>query len=204
MRTLQLKYAGECRACGSTLPAGTAATYERRVGVFCPTCAPTDPEEIRNYRQEGADRKADRYGTWAAKRRERATATLDYNRKHYMSDIAFVTQPGHFPLRARVIRQDDRAYESLRTAERMQQKADNLRTVRVAGDAERARQGRREAVLGWLRVGMKVDTVVYGLGEVVKINRKTAKVRTGVSGTWETNVDLSFLRPLAASKGGGA
>ncbi len=196
MKTITLKYAGECRACGTTLPAGAAATYERRVGVFCPTCAPTDPEVIRNYRQEGADRKADRYDGWAAKRQERATATLNYNRKHYTSDIAFNTQPGHIPLRARVIRQDDRARKSLRTAEHMQQKADSLRTVRVAGDAELARQAKREATLGWLEVGMKVDTVIYGLGEVLKINRKTAKVRTGVSGTWETNVDLSFLRQL--------
>ena len=52
MRAIIVKYDGECRKCGATLPVGVDAIYERHIGVFCPGCAPTDPEEIRAYRQE--------------------------------------------------------------------------------------------------------------------------------------------------------
>ncbi len=197
MRTIVLRYAGECRECGATLAVGASAVYERRVGVFCPDCGPTDPEDIRAYRQEAGDRRAEKYEGWAARRRERANATLDHNRKHYTGDIAFNTQPGHIPLRARVNAQDARAFESLQVAERFERKAKALRHVRVAGDAERKRQAKRDAVRPLLKVGMRVDTGIYGAGVVERINRKTATVgQTGTSGTYQVRVDLSWLRPL--------
>lgn len=39
-----------------------------------------------------------------------------HDRKHYLGDHAFNTQPGHIPLRARVIARDDQAHESLWTS----------------------------------------------------------------------------------------
>ncbi len=197
MRSIVLRYAGECRKCGAALAVGVPAVYERRVGVFCPACGPTDPEEIRAYRQEAGDRRADRYEGWAAKRRERAEATLSHNRKHYTGDIAFCTQPGHIPLRARVNARDARAFESLRVAERFERKAKALRHVRVKGDKERQRQAKRDAIRPLLKVGMRVDTGIYGVGVVERINRKTATVgQTGASGTYRVRVDLSWVRPL--------
>ena len=68
MREILVKYSGDCAKCGETLEVGAKAVYERRVGIFCSGCAPTDPEEIRAVRQEGADRKADRLQGWADKR----------------------------------------------------------------------------------------------------------------------------------------
>lgn len=196
MRLITLRYAGECRKCSATLPAGAEAIYEKHVGVFCPPCAPTDPEEIRGYRQEAANRRADHYEEWAGKRRHSATAVLEQNRV-FTDDIAFNTQPGHIPLRARVIAQNDRAGESLAIAAAFEAKADSLRCVRVAGDAEARRQATREAVRTVLRVGMRVDTGIYGHGIVKRINRKTATIgSTGASGTYRVAVDLSFLRPL--------
>lgn len=191
MRTITLKYSGDCQKCGATLAAGEQAIYERRVGVFCLECEPKDTEEIRAYRQEGADRRADKYDDWAAKRRSRANATLAHNER-YTGDIAFNTQPGHIPLRARVIKQNDRAFESLATAERFTEKAKSLRRVRVKGDAERKRQRIREQVLTWLKVGASVDTAIWGRGIVQKINKKTAKVR--IDNNFNVNVDLSFLK----------
>jgi len=44
VRTLTTRYAGSCRACGAEIPVGAHAVYERRAGIFCPGCAPTDPE----------------------------------------------------------------------------------------------------------------------------------------------------------------
>lgn len=194
MRQITVRFPGECRECGKEIDAGAEAIYERRVGLFCLSCEPTDPEKIREYRQEAADHKADRYEEWAAKRRSRANATLEHNRR-FTSDIAFNTQPGHIPMRARIIRQDDRACESLRTAERFEEKAQSLRRVRVAGDAERRRQAVRDVIRPLLKKGMKVHTAIYGLGTVEKVNKKTATVKdTGASGTYRVNVDLSWIR----------
>jgi uncharacterized Zn finger protein (UPF0148 family) len=195
MRTITVKYTGECKKCGATLDAGTTAAYEKSMGIFCPGCEPTDTEDIRAYRQEKADRKADRYEGWADKRKTTANATLEYHQQHYRNDHAFNTQPGHIPLRARINAADGRAFESLQVADKMQAKADSLRHVRVAGDAEKRHQAKRDAVLEWLRVGMDVDTIIYGRGVVQKINKKTATIgNTGTSGTYKVNVDLSFLR----------
>jgi len=41
VRRIIVKYTGECRKCGETLSVGAEAVYEKRVGVFCPSCAPT-------------------------------------------------------------------------------------------------------------------------------------------------------------------
>lgn len=51
-----------------------------------------------------------------------------------------------------------------------------MRGVRVAGDKEGARQDRRARILSVLEVGMRVDTALYGLGIVQRVNRKTATV----------------------------
>lgn len=196
MRPITLKYAGECRKCSASLDVGAQAIYEKRVGVFCPSCGPTETEEIREFRQEAADRKADKYDDWAQKRRTQAHATLNNNRR-FTRDIAFCTQPRHIPFRARIIKQDDRAHESLSVAAGFSEKADRLRHVRVAGDTERRRQAVRDAMKGRLTIGMKVNTGIYGTGIVKRINKKTATIgETGSSGTYTVNVDLSFLRIL--------
>lgn len=196
MRLITLKFSGDCRKCNTTIPTGSEAVYEKRIGIFCPDCAPTDPEEIRKYRQEAADRKADRYEEWADKRKDKANAVLNSNAR-FTEDIAFNTQPGHIPLRSRVIKQNDKAFESLQTARRFEAKAKNFRHVRVAGDKERLRQAKRDVIKPLLKIGMKVDTGMYGQGNVKKINRKTATIEnTGASGTYTVNIDLSWIRIL--------
>jgi len=196
VRNIKVKYSGTCRKCGATLNIGDDAVYERHIGLFCLACAPKDTEEIRTYRQEAADRKADKYEGWAAKRTKDATATLNHNRT-FTDDIAFNTQPGHFPLRARVIKQNDNAYESLEVANRFKEKAENLRHVRVKGDAEKKWQALRDLNLSRIKVGMLVNTGIYGEGIVQKINKKTARIsNTGISGTYVVKVDLAFLSPL--------
>lgn len=73
------------------------------------------------YRDRRAAR-AERLREWAEKREERARATLA-SHEVYRGDHAFNFQPGHIPQRARVIAQEDRAYDSLRKADRMTQRA---------------------------------------------------------------------------------
>jgi hypothetical protein len=194
MREITVKYDGTCRKCGADILAGTQAMYEKRVGVFCLTCAPTDTEEIREYRQEAADRKADKYDEWANKRIAKANATFKAQER-FRGDIAFNTQPGHIPFRDRLNRQAEKAFENMNVARDMKGKAASLRSsVRVKGDADRKRQEKRDRIREVLKVGMTVNTWVYGIGVVEKINKTTAKIgKCGASGSYSTNVDLSFL-----------
>jgi len=193
MRAIIVKYSGECRKCGVFLSIGSDAIYERHIGLFCPSCAPTDSEEIRNYRQEAANHKADRYDDWASKRREKASTQLN-SYPEIRHDIAFITQPGRIPFRDRMNRADGKAFESLQVAERMESKAVSLRHVRVKGDAEKRWQGLRDLNINRFKVGDIVNTGIYGQGTILKLNRKTAKIgSTGTSGTYTVNVDLAFL-----------
>lgn len=73
-------------------------------------------------RREG---RAERLRDWAAKRQRDAAATLKAG-EPFTSDIAFNTQPGHIPFRARLIAREDRAFESMRKAERMTSRADGI------------------------------------------------------------------------------
>jgi hypothetical protein len=201
MRTIpSSKYPGQCVKCGTDIAVGSTVVYEKRVGVFCPPCAPTDTEEIRKYRQEGADRKADRLEGWAAKRRDAAAAVFKAG-EPFTSDIAFNTQPGHIPFRARLIAREDRAMESLQKAASMEARASSLRHVVVAGDREKQRQAIRDEIRPLLAKGMKVHTAMYGDGVVKKVNKKTVTLEaTGMSRTFTTNVDISWVTiPKAAA-----
>lgn len=176
MRQLLTKYNGTCHRCKKELNVGDPAMYEKSMGIFCPGCEPKDTEEIRHYRQIKADIKAERYESWAAKRREKAGKVLQHNER-YTGDIAFNTQPGHIPLRARVIKQNDRAYESLTIANHMENKAESLRHVRVAGDAAKRDQAQRDLVDTWIKPKMMVDTCHYGILKVLKVNQKTVTLQ---------------------------
>ena len=193
MRTITVKYSGDCRKCGATLPVGAQAVYEKRVGIFCPECAPTDSEDIRQYRQEAADRKADKYEGWAAKREDKAKAQLN-SYPTIRHDWAFITQPGRIPFRDRMNKADGRAYESLDIAHKMRDKADSLRHVQVKGDAEKRYQAKRDAIRPLLKPGMEVDTVIYGVKEIVKVNKKTVTVKSRFDGFKPFTCDIAFLR----------
>lgn len=69
--------------------------------------------------------RADNLREWADKRVTSASEVIERNRV-FTGDIAFNTQPGHIPLRARVIRQNDRAIESIRKADGMASRADGI------------------------------------------------------------------------------
>ena len=193
MRQIAVKYEGECKKCGASLEVGQSAMYEKSMGIFCPGCEPTDSEEIREYRQEKADRKADRYEGWATKREADATAKLN-SYPSMRHDWAFITQPGHIPARARMIKADDRAYESLQVASQMKEKAASLRHVRVAGDAAKRDQATREAHDLIIRKGSKVFDVCFGTGEVMGVFTKSYRIKWDRSGsTWSR--DKIFVRP---------
>ncbi len=195
MRQLTVKYDGECRKCGASLEVGQAAMYEKSMGIFCLGCEPTDTEEIREARTAKATVKADRYNEWAEKREVKAKAALNSypNMRH---DYAFITQPGHIPARARMNAADDRAYESLTIAKGMREKAASLLDVRVAGDAERKRQAKREALDTLICKGSRVNDACFGNGEVIGVYSKSYRIKFASGFTCAR--DKSYVRPLTA------
>ncbi len=76
-------------------------------------------------RRERLEAKVERRRDWAEGRRAKAAATYAYTDR-YRGDVAFNTQPGHIPERARVIRMIDRAHEDAAMAQRHEAKADGL------------------------------------------------------------------------------
>lgn len=75
--------------------------------------------------RERREAKAERLRGWAEKRETQASAVLA-SHERYRGDVAFYTQPGHIPERARVIAQSDRAFESLQKAENMASRANSI------------------------------------------------------------------------------
>lgn len=75
--------------------------------------------------RERRQRKAERLREWAAKRNRDATAVFKRN-EVFTKDHAFNTQPGHIPLRARVIAQNDRAFRSMQKAGEMKGRATGI------------------------------------------------------------------------------
>lgn len=73
-------------------------------------------------RRERLERRAERLRGWAAKREERAAAVFKAG-EPFRGDIAFNTQPGHIPERARINAREHRAFESMRKAEGMEGRA---------------------------------------------------------------------------------
>lgn len=75
--------------------------------------------------RERREARAERLRGWAATRQQRAAAVFKAG-EPFTSDIAFNTQPGHIPFRARLIAREERAYESTRKAASMESRADGI------------------------------------------------------------------------------
>ena len=69
--------------------------------------------------------RAERLRGWAGKREQSAAAVFKAG-EPFTSDIAFNTQPGHIPFRARLIAREDRAYASTVKAASMRSRADGI------------------------------------------------------------------------------
>jgi len=193
MRQITVKYQGECKKCGKDLEIDTPAMYEKSTGIFCIGCEPTEVEEIRAFRLEKAETKAERYEEWAEKREVKASSQLN-SMPEVRHDWAFITQPGHIPMRARMNAADDRAYESLKTAKGFRGKASSLRNVRVAGDAERKRQRIREMADSVIHKGSRVQDAVFGVGEVIGVYSKSYRIKFDRGFTYAR--DKSYVAPL--------
>lgn len=191
MRQITVKYGGECRACGEVIDPGESAIHEKRVGLFCIGCEPADgSDELREYRQQAIDQRADKLEERAAKRRAEAAGIYERD-QHLMSDIAFTTQPGHIPERDRIIKRREKAGRLSAEADALEGRAQRTR-ARVKGDAAQRDEQRREFVREWIEAGMRVRHSILGPATVEKVNRKTARVRLDSTGNSYAE-DLIFL-----------
>ena len=120
-------------------------------------------------RRERLEAKIERRQEWADGRRAKAQV-LNARADPYRGDIAFNTQPGHIPERARIIRAQDKAHEHSEMAAHHEAKADGLadqldRSV-FSDDADaveqlEARIAKHEAK----RDRMKVVNILYRQGD---------------------------------------
>jgi len=113
--------------------------------------------------------KAERLRGWAETRQERAAAALATGDK-YRGDNAFNTQPGHIPERARLIARQDRAFESIAKANRMESRAEGIERAAdnaiYSDDPDAIEQLRaRIADLEAKRTRMKAHNVAYRKGD---------------------------------------
>lgn len=76
-------------------------------------------------RRERLEAKLERRREWAQGREAKAAA-LNATADPFRGDVAFNTQPGHIPLRARIIRNQERAWEHSQIAAHHESKADGL------------------------------------------------------------------------------
>lgn len=186
MRKLESRFAGQCDRCGNAYQAGDAIMYEKPTGCFCVGCEPVELDDIRAFRQAKIDRKNERREGWALAR-ERRAATHQARSDSLMgrdrspdgrADWALVTQPGYIPQRAQANRAQERAWDEQRAA--AEHRARKIGPAQVRGDAERARAERRERVRPLLlaRVGTTVQCHPYGEVTLLRVNTKSATVRT--------------------------
>ena len=94
-----------------------------------------------------------------------------------------------------MIKADDKAYESLQVANRMKAKAESLRHVRVAGDAEKKRQSYREAMDERISKGSRVHDFAFGDGEVIGVYKKSYRIKFDGGFTYAR--DKSYVAPLS-------
>ena len=136
-------------------------------------------EEQRKIKKEKAERKARRLELRARRLLKEAREIENSWPKDIIHDIAFITQPGHIPMRARIIRQQEKVFALREEAKKLFKKAENIRIYgsRIKGDAERAREERRKKLDQEVQIGSRVYCPIYGWGEVLKIFKKSYRVK---------------------------
>lgn len=124
-RRMTARYAGTCADCGAPIEVGALIDYRRPDAVHAPGC--TLPATPTTTHRERLEAKAERRESWAQSRAEQAER-LHARNEPYRGDIAFNTQPGHIPERARVIARTEKAWEHSAKAREHESKAAGIET----------------------------------------------------------------------------
>ena len=136
-------------------------------------------EELRKFRKERADRRAKQLENWAYNKEKKAKQIED-SWPDFIHDIAFNTQPGHIPFRARIIKQQEKVFQLREEAKRLREKAKNIRIYksRVKGDAEARRELERKEQDKIIKEGDYVYSILYGRKAIVqKVFKKSYRLK---------------------------
>lgn len=136
-------------------------------------------------RRERLERKLEKRREWA-EGRDRKAADLQRQNDPYRGDIAFNTQPGHIPERARAIKRSERAAEHYGMARHHEEKAAGLERqlkrsifsddedaperleARIA-DLERQRDRMKEVNAAWRKAGRPEPGNVAGIARFAEL-----------------------------------
>jgi len=142
-------------------------------------------ETMRTYRQEKANRKAERVRSWGESKLRQAQE-LEDSIPEYAHDWAFITQPGHIPARAKINRKQDKIFQLRKEGQEQVERAERIKKYggRVKGDAERARQTMREEQDKTIGKGSRVHDFCFGDGEITRVNKKSYSIRFDSGGTY--------------------
>src|SRR5437588_7142057 len=158
-------------------------------------------DDRRQYRQNKLHKKIQRLRNKAEtleKRADKKQAAFNAHR----GDIAFLTQPASpsssfGKQRDRIYKRYDQGLQLLAEAQALREKAKYLerRGAVVKGDAERARQEKRERLDTLISIGSKVYDFCYQEGEVIRVNKKTYTIRFTSGFTCAR--EKTFVKPVA-------
>lgn len=178
MRKLELKYPGNCRRCDQFLSEKEEVMYEKSMGIFCIGHEPIETEDIRHFRTLKAQKRADQLETKAGKLESQAKDKMALFNS-FRGDFAFSTQPGYIPIREKAIKRYEKGLELLTEAETKHSLAQGVlrEKTKVAGDAERNRQVKREKNDSKIEKGTRIFDSIFGEGMVEKIYKKTYRVK---------------------------
>ena len=166
-------------------------------------------DEIREERQERADRKAVQLRRWAGSHRRKSEEYA--RRSDSISGMIPMGQPvlvGHHSERghrrdlSRMHSYESKRFEHSDIADKYDRRADALeRGVAVKGDAERKRQKMREELDRVITVGTAVTNCWHGVGEVKRVNKKTYTILFEKYGRKHA-IEKTFVKKLERNKNG--
>lgn len=187
---------------GKLSPPQTSELKKKRFGVKKST--PFTESERKKQLKEKQLSKPTKYREWGEKRKVKAKQS--YERATSISDMIPLGQPilvGHHSEKhhrsdiAKIERGMDKAVEHTKKAETFLARASSLERAAstIKGDAERERQRKREKLDKVIEVGSRVNNVHYGIGTVMRVNKKTYTVQ--FDGGFKETVDKTFNVPLS-------
>lgn len=142
-------------------------------------------ERLRAYRQEKANRKAERIKDWGESKLRQAQE-LEDSIPEYAHDWAYITQPGHIPGRDKINRKQEKIFRLREEGKAQIERGRRIEKygARVKGDAERERQAKREEQDKAIGKGSRVHDFCFGDGEVTRVNTKSYSIKFDTGGTY--------------------
>jgi len=156
-------------------------------------------DELRKYRQEKANRKAERVKGWGESKLKQAQI-LEDSIPEYAHDWAYITQPGHISGRDKINRKQEKIYRLREEGKRQIKRAERIKKYggRVKGDAEREREVEREKQDKIIGKGSRIHDFCFGDGEVVRVNKKTYSIKFDSGGTYPR--DKTYIQLIQKEK----